>query len=113
MITRRDAFTFGLTAPAALSGLRAWASGDFWNEKEPADWSQEEIKRLLTKSPWARQGNVSFGGAAGGPGGGGRGRGGGGGGYGGGGMGGGGGYGGGGMGGGGGYGGGGTGRGGG
>src|ERR1035438_7884902 len=35
------------------------ASSDFWNKKEPAEWSSEEIDRLVTKSPWARQVNAS------------------------------------------------------
>jgi len=36
--------------------IRLYASGsDFWNKKEPAEWSSEEIDKLATKSPWARQ----------------------------------------------------------
>ena len=31
------------------------ASSDFWNKKEPAEWSSEEIDKLLTKSPWAKE----------------------------------------------------------
>jgi len=34
-------------------------SSDFWNKKEPAEWSSEEIDKLVTKSPWARQVNAS------------------------------------------------------
>jgi hypothetical protein len=42
------------------SRLRLYAaSSDFWNKKEPAEWSSEEIDRLVTKSPWARQVNAS------------------------------------------------------
>jgi hypothetical protein len=31
------------------------ATADFWNKKTPADWTTEEIDRLITKSPWAKQ----------------------------------------------------------
>ena len=38
------------------SRLRLYAgSSDFWNKKEPAEWSADEIDKLVTKSPWARQ----------------------------------------------------------
>jgi hypothetical protein len=38
------------------SRFRLYAgSSDFWNKKEPAEWSSEEIDKLATKSPWARQ----------------------------------------------------------
>jgi hypothetical protein len=44
----------------AGAGMAAWlpldaATGDFWNKKAPADWTSEEIDRLITKSPWAKQ----------------------------------------------------------
>jgi hypothetical protein len=42
------------------SRLKLYAGGsDFWNKKEPAEWSSEEIDKLVTKSPWARQVNAS------------------------------------------------------
>jgi hypothetical protein len=31
------------------------ADTDFWNRKDPSEWTDEEIQRLLTKSPWAKQ----------------------------------------------------------
>jgi hypothetical protein len=31
------------------------ANSDFWNKKPPADWTPEEIDRLLKKSPWAKE----------------------------------------------------------
>jgi len=34
------------------------AASDFWNRKEPAAWSTDEIIRLATKSPWARNARV-------------------------------------------------------
>jgi hypothetical protein len=37
---------------AALASL-AWA-GDVWKDKKPADWSEKDMKKFLTNSPWAR-----------------------------------------------------------
>jgi hypothetical protein len=37
------------------------ANPDFWNRKAPADWSSEEIDRLLTKSPWAKEAPATYG----------------------------------------------------
>ena len=31
------------------------SSGDFWNRKPPSQWTAEEIDRLITKSPWAKE----------------------------------------------------------
>lgn len=39
----------------AGAGLAWPASGDFWNKKEPADWTPEEVDKLLSKSPWAKE----------------------------------------------------------
>ena len=41
-------------AAAGTTTLLA-ADVDFWNKKEPAEWSSDEIERLLTKSPWAKE----------------------------------------------------------
>jgi hypothetical protein len=46
--------------------LLASPPGEFWNNKAPNKWSDDEIEELLTKSPWAREAAVSvFGGAGG------------------------------------------------
>lgn len=51
-------------AVAALFTLTAaWIAGagdtrSFWNEKEPAEWSDREVQRLRTDSPWARVGSA-------------------------------------------------------
>ena len=42
----------------AGAGL-AWAGTDFWNKKEPGQWTPEEIDKLLTKSPWAKEVSAS------------------------------------------------------
>lgn len=68
--TRRSALKL-----AAGAGVAAWfrldaAGPDFWNKKPPAEWSTDEIQRLTTRSPWAREvtasSSVSEGGRAGG-----------------------------------------------
>jgi hypothetical protein len=33
----------------------ALMAAEFWNEKEPSSWSEKEVERLMTKSPWAKQ----------------------------------------------------------
>jgi hypothetical protein len=54
-LTRRSALT--LAAGAGMAGwARLYAAGaDFWNKKEPSEWSSEEIEQLTTKSPWAKE----------------------------------------------------------
>ena len=37
-----------------------WAASDFWNKKDKAEWSAEEIHSLITKSPWAKDARVEF-----------------------------------------------------
>jgi hypothetical protein len=38
----------------AGAGL-AWASSDFWDKKDSSQWTREEIEKLLTRSPWAKE----------------------------------------------------------
>ena len=77
---RRDIFRF-----AALTGLSLWAetyafaASDFWNKKKPAEWTEQEIQELRTKSPWAKKVDADVSGGRGGGAGGGGGEGGGGG----------------------------------
>ena len=53
--TRRSVLK--LAAGASVSAwFRLYGAGpDFWNKKPPADWSADEIQRLTTRSPWAKQ----------------------------------------------------------
>jgi hypothetical protein len=44
-----------LAISAAAGGRLAAADADFWNKKDPGDWTADEIGRLLTKSPWAKE----------------------------------------------------------
>jgi hypothetical protein len=43
----------------AFHALRA-ANKEFWESKDPANWSNEEKRILLGQSPWAREGIVRF-----------------------------------------------------
>lgn len=36
------------------------ASGDFWREKAPSQWTPSECQRLLAKSPWAHEVSAEF-----------------------------------------------------
>ena len=44
----------GLLIMAVAARLNA-SDSDFWNKKPPARWTPEEIERLLTQSPWAKE----------------------------------------------------------
>jgi len=52
-IPRRSLIFFAGAGFAALRPLKA-GSPEFWEKKEPSEWSNEEIDRLLTRSPWAK-----------------------------------------------------------
>jgi len=41
-----------------MSRSAAFAASDFWNRKPPAGWTDEEIHRLMNKSPWAKEVNA-------------------------------------------------------
>jgi hypothetical protein len=65
--------------PVAGAALPAWAfaSKEFWEAKPASDWTSDEIDRMLTKSPWAKDASVASSGQGLGNGGSGRSRGGG------------------------------------
>src|SRR6202790_4885317 len=50
----RRAFVTGLGFAAAAYG---WAK-DFWNDKKPSDWTEDETQQMLTKSPWAKDTSI-------------------------------------------------------
>jgi hypothetical protein len=59
-LTRRGALM--LAAGACATGwqrLDAFSS-DFWNKKEPAEWSAQEIEQLTSKSPWSKEVSAHF-----------------------------------------------------
>jgi hypothetical protein len=39
----------------ALAARLDASDSDFWNKKPPANWTSEEIQRLLKESPWAKE----------------------------------------------------------
>ena len=56
MITRRSAILTALgLGGAAAAG--AWAK-EFWNEKKPEDWTEDDIQQMLTRSPWAKDASI-------------------------------------------------------
>lgn len=38
----------------------AMAKKEFWDQKPPSEWTEKEVKRLLTNSPWAKDAAVEF-----------------------------------------------------
>jgi hypothetical protein len=54
-MTRRTAVLLGLALPALAS-----PPDEFWNEKAPKDWTEDERKQLLTNSPWAREATTKY-----------------------------------------------------
>lgn len=59
-LTRRGVLTLATGAGIASWGRLYASGGDFWNKKEPADWSSEEIDQLTTKSPWSKPVNAQM-----------------------------------------------------
>jgi hypothetical protein len=51
-LSRRNALTL---AGACLLPWKNLYASDFWNKKDPAQWTGDEIDQLTTKSPWAKQ----------------------------------------------------------
>jgi hypothetical protein len=51
MLSRRGALTL---AGACLVSWKDLYAGEFWNKKDPSQWTGEEIDQLTTKSPWAK-----------------------------------------------------------
>jgi hypothetical protein len=50
----------GLGLPLGLMTLPggAFAAKEFWNERKPEEWTAAEVKELLSKSPWAKDGEI-------------------------------------------------------
>ncbi len=63
MLTRRSVLRFAAGIPASWATVPAWAfaSKEFWEAKPASEWNSEEIDRMLTKSPWAKDASVSDG----------------------------------------------------
>jgi hypothetical protein len=54
-LTRRGALLLGCTGVLSAKPPFKSKESDFWNRKEASQWSSEEIDRLVTASPWAKQ----------------------------------------------------------
>jgi hypothetical protein len=55
LFTRRGILVFaGAGLLLRVRGLSA-ADVNFWDKKPPAEWSSDEIERLITHSPWSKQ----------------------------------------------------------
>ena len=59
MLRTRRRLLQALTMLPALHALSAERK-EFWENKDPAEWSDEEKRILLGRSPWAREGIVRF-----------------------------------------------------
>src|SRR5271169_5402345 len=60
LLSRRRLFLLAGAGIAVRLPLGAAAPPDFWNKKAPADWTDEEIDRLISKSPWAKAVKASY-----------------------------------------------------
>jgi hypothetical protein len=60
MMTRREALWIAAGIPLCVERKLHGASGEFWNDKDPSQWTREEIDQLLKQSPWAKQAAISF-----------------------------------------------------
>src|SRR5438477_7578079 len=58
--TRRAAFGVAGAGLIVCFGAPVAVAADFWNRKQPSAWSNEEIERLTTRSPWAKDVNAEF-----------------------------------------------------
>lgn len=43
-----------------FAGAAVLLAADFWEKKAPQDWTKVEIEAILTDSPWAQVGDISF-----------------------------------------------------
>jgi hypothetical protein len=53
-LLNRRSFLWLAAGAGSLSQAYAFSS-DFWNKKEPAEWTGAEIDQLTNKSPWAKE----------------------------------------------------------
>jgi hypothetical protein len=66
-MTRRSVLLAGLRFPlGAIPFATVAFSKDFWNDRKPEDWTNSEVKELLTKSPWAKDASITDNGQVGG-----------------------------------------------
>lgn len=54
ILTRRNWILLAGAGVASWSGVYGFGGKQFWETKEPAEWTADEIAKLLMKSPWAK-----------------------------------------------------------
>jgi len=61
---------FAAVLPVASAAIPAWAfaSKDFWETKPSSDWNSEEVDKMITRSPWAKDASINSGNRMGNPG---------------------------------------------
>lgn len=42
-----------------LTSTLVWA-GDFWEDKQFTEWTEKDVEKMMTNSPWAKQVNVAL-----------------------------------------------------
>jgi hypothetical protein len=57
-IHRRELLATLLGTGTLFAARELLAASDFWNRKDPAAWTSEQILQLATRSPWATQARV-------------------------------------------------------
>ena len=57
--SRRDIFRLAGAAGVASFGRLYASDSQFWNKKDPSDWTGAEVDQLTNKSPWAKELTVS------------------------------------------------------
>ena len=51
--------TLALSAGAALA-IWAAPAAEFWDTKQPSEWSEKDVQRLQSKSPWAKEAAIEM-----------------------------------------------------
>jgi hypothetical protein len=54
VLTRRNFVLLAGAGFASCGSIYGFGGKEFWDTKEPAEWSSDEIARLMMKSPWAK-----------------------------------------------------------
>ncbi len=67
MISRRKLFLLTAGAGSFCKNVpELWAGTPFWERKPSTQWTEEELRQLTTRSPWAKETNLDFEAAEGG-----------------------------------------------
>jgi hypothetical protein len=56
-MNRRTCLALGVAAAAQSIGF---AGADFWTAKEPSEWDEKDLERLLHRSPWSKEVTVQI-----------------------------------------------------